>query len=194
MGPDQFCLVLLRRMSDYQPDLVADAVRELEFTRTRMREVNAQWQRMVRSRSVGGSGRAYRAALGEPAGRAERRIGDLTADAQWWVLPLWPGLRFEVLTGPDGRVWQEWLVRADPAGIPPVETVADLRPWEFVIGDVALAFPQLRHVEGSAPSRWGSLITEGAATYRLDFVWGLLQNVTRLDAATDPTTPAEQAV
>ncbi|MET7303380.1 hypothetical protein [Embleya sp. NPDC005575] len=193
MGPDQFCLVLLRRMGDYQPDLVADAVRELEFSRTRMREVNAQWQRMVRSRSVGGPARAYRAALGEPAGRAERRIGDLTADAQWWVLPLWPELRFEILTGPDGRVWQEWLVRADPATTPPVESVAGLRPWGFVIGDIEHAYPKLRHVEGSAPSRWASLITEGESTYRADFVWGLLQNVTRIDAETNPT-PAAQAL
>ncbi|GCD98097.1 hypothetical protein [Embleya hyalina] len=181
MGPDQFCLVLLRRMGDYQPDLVADAIRELEFTRARMREVNAQWQRMVRSRAIGGPGRAYRAALGEPHGRARRAIGDLTAEAQWWELPLWPELRFEILTGPDGRVWQEWLVRADPSTTPPAETVADLRPWRFVIADVAAAFPTLRHTEGSAPGRWASVITENGVEHRVDFTWGLLQNVTRLD-------------
>ncbi len=186
VGPDQFCLVLLRRMGDYQPDLVADAVRELEFTRTRMREVNAQWQRMVRSRSVGGSGRAYRAALGEPGGRAQRAIGDLTADAQWWALPLWPDLRFEIITGPDGRVWQEWLVRADPATMPPITKVSELRPWSYVIGDIERAFPELRHLEGSAPSRWSSLVTEGARTYRLDFVWGLLQDVVEIDEQTPP--------
>ncbi|MGC0415744.1 hypothetical protein [Embleya sp. AB8] len=184
MGPDDFCLVLLRRMADYQPDLVADAVRELKCDRTRMREVNAQWQRMVRSRAIGGLERAYRAALGEPTGRAPRDIGDLRAEAQWWELPLWPDLRFEILTGPDRRIWQEWLVRADPTTAPPVETVAELRPWEFVIADVARAFPRLRHVEGSAPSRWASLLTEGAADYRAEFVWGLLQSVTPLDART----------
>jgi hypothetical protein len=169
-------------MGDYQPDLVADAVRELEFSRTRMREVNAQWQRMVRSRSVGGPGRAYRAALGEPNGRGRRRIGDLTADTQWWTLPLWPDLRFEIITGPDGRVWQEWLVRADPATTPPLAKPADLTPWAYVIGDVERAFPQVRHLEGSAPSRWTSVLTEGATSYRATFVWGLLQDVVQLDA------------
>ena len=179
MGSEWFCLVLLRRMADYRPDDVADALRASGVSRTTMREVNAQWQRMLRSRSVGGTAGAYAIALGEPGERASRTVGDLVVEVRRWALPLWPDLRFEIVLGSDGRVWQEWLVRADPATLPHVRAVADLRPWEFVVEDVARAFPGVRHVQGSAPSRWTSLVDEGGTTYRLHFVWGLLQEVAR---------------
>lgn len=62
----EFQLVLLRRMADYQPDLVTEAARSLDASRTEMREVNARWQRMVRSRSFPNARARLAAVLGPP--------------------------------------------------------------------------------------------------------------------------------
>ena len=48
-SPFPFALVLLRRMADHQPGLVEDALRELGFGRSVMREANRRWQAMRRS-------------------------------------------------------------------------------------------------------------------------------------------------
>jgi hypothetical protein len=178
----EFQLVVLRRMADYQPELVERARRELDATVTQMREANAHWQRMIRSRSFRGVRVALRGILGEPAGEEERRIGDLTCRATRWRLPLWPDLRYEVLTGPGGMLLAETLVRDPAAKRPRLERLSDLTPWSCVIGDVERAFAPVRHLEGSAPSRWTMRFTvpdeDGkpvAAT--AEFVWGLLQTV-----------------
>ena len=42
--PLDFQLVLLRRMADHNPDLVADARRELGVSLSEMREANKRWQ------------------------------------------------------------------------------------------------------------------------------------------------------
>lgn len=114
-GPLDFQLVLLRRMADHQPGLVEDARRELGVTLAEMREANRRWQAMVRSPRSRGAAQRYRSVLGVPSATARRKIGDLECDALQWPVPLWPGLRFEVLTGPGGAVWNEWLVRAPGA-------------------------------------------------------------------------------
>ena len=178
----EFQLVVLRRMADFQPELVERARGGLGATVTEMREANAHWQRMMRSRSFRGVPAALRGFLGAPASDEERRIGDLTCRALRWRLPLWPELLYEVLTGPGGMVLAETLVR-DPAVKPPrLERLSDLTPWSCVIGDVERAFAPVRHRDGSAPSRWTMQFTapdeDGKpVAVTAEFVWGLLQTV-----------------
>jgi hypothetical protein len=179
----EFQLVLLRRMADYQPQLVERARGELDATVTEMREVNAHWQRMLRSRSYRGGIATLRGLLGAPADERERKIGDLDCRVAHWRLPLWPGLLYEALALPGGQVLSEMLVR-DPATPPPrLERLGDLAPWSCVIGDVERAFAPVRHREGSAPSRWTTLLTapgeDGEPVEAVaEFCWGLLQLVT----------------
>jgi hypothetical protein len=203
-GPDEFQLVLLRRMADYRPELVEQAVRRLGSDRAQMREANRRWQAMIRSPRSAHGARRYESVLGPAEARVRRQAGDLSCAALLWPLPLWPELRFELLLGPDGSVWNEWLVRA-PGTTPPVlRAVADLQPWSCVVGDVGAAFPGARPLEGNAPSRWGIAFeapeleapefeapefeatdTEGAEgrtrSWVAAFTWGLLQEVRPAD-------------
>jgi hypothetical protein len=149
----EFQLVLLRRMADYQPELVETARKELGFSAGDMRAVNAQWQRLLHSRHTRGPGGVLRGVLGTPTASFDRQIGDLTCHVLQWSLPLWPSLRFETMTGPGGMLLAEHLVRAPDAPRPTLRRFADLQPWSCVLGDVATAFGPLRHLEGSAPTR-----------------------------------------
>ncbi|RBL84330.1 hypothetical protein DDE05_24545, partial [Streptomyces cavourensis] len=108
-GPLEFQLVLLRRMADHQPDLVEEARQELSASLADMREANRRWQAMVRAPRGRGSLRRYRSVLGEPELTLKRRVGDVECEALLWPVPLWPDLRFEVMAGPGGAVWNEWL-------------------------------------------------------------------------------------
>ncbi|MFG2090092.1 MULTISPECIES: hypothetical protein [unclassified Spirillospora] len=174
----EFQLVLLRRMADYQPGLVEDAMRELGASRTEMREVNARWQRILRSRAFPRGRRRYEVVLGPPAAVAERRLGDVACDvARWPPLPLWPGLCFEIMMAPDGSVTHEWLVRDDGVPVPRLETVDDLVPWSCVVGDVDACFGTAAHQDGDVPSRWHATVTTPGGTFVARFVWGLLQTV-----------------
>ncbi|MDT3398327.1 hypothetical protein RKE29_17020 [Streptomyces sp. B1866] len=177
-----FVLVLLRRMADHQPVLVEEALRELGVGRTTMREANRRWQAMRRSPRRRTPVAHYRAVLGPPEAAEPRRIGDLACEALLWPVPLWPGLRFEVLRGPGGAVWNEWLVRAPGAPAPRPRTLADLAPWSCTVDEVARAFPPARPMEGSAPTRWRLAFTAPDAAGELhhcvaEFTWGLLQRV-----------------
>ncbi|MEV6176202.1 hypothetical protein [Streptomyces sp. NPDC052015] len=178
--PRAFQLVLLRRMADHNPDLVEDARRELGASLADMREANKRWQAMVRSPRARGPLSRYRSVLGEPESRTPRRIGDLDCEALLWPLPLWPGLRFEVLVAPNGAVWNEWLVRAPGAEPPALRTLDDLTPWSCTVDEAARAFAPVRPLEGSAPTRWGLAFTapDGQGVRRevvAEFTWGLLQ-------------------
>ncbi|MGH6656607.1 MAG: hypothetical protein ACRDVE_15555 [Actinocrinis sp.] len=181
--PREFQLVLLRRMADYQPELVEKARGELGASVTEMREVNAHWQRMQRSRGYRSGLPALRAFLGEPAAQLPRRIGDLSCRATQWKLSLWPDLRYEALSLlPAGQLLAEMLVRDPDAPEPGLEGIGDLTPWSCVIGDVERAFAPVQHREGSAPSRWTTMFTvpgENGAPVRAvaEFVYGLLQTV-----------------
>ncbi|HZP49573.1 hypothetical protein [Actinocrinis sp.] len=184
----EFQLVLLRRMADYHPELVEQARRELDASVTEMREVNAHWQRMQRSRSYRGGLAALRGFLGAPIAEAEQRLGDVTCRTTRWKLPLWPDLLYEALTGIGTAVLAEQLVR-DPAFPPPrLESIGDLKPWSCVIGDVERAFGPVRHRDGSAPSRWTMDFTAPDAEGKpvaasAEFVWGLLQSVRGIDGS-----------
>ncbi|MBT2525567.1 hypothetical protein J7E91_08990 [Streptomyces sp. ISL-99] len=183
-GPLDFQLVLLRRMADHQPGLVEDARRELGVTLAEMREANRRWQAIVRSPRARGSVARYRSVLGPPETSVRRRIGDLECDALAWPVPLWPGLRFEVLTAPGGAVWNEWLVRAPGAPGPELRTAGDLRPWSCTVDEVARAFPPARPMEGTAPTRWRlGLTLPGGKPCVAEFTWGLLQRVGFPDGA-----------
>lgn len=178
-GPLDFQLVLLRRMADHQPGLVEDARRRLGASIAEMREANRRWQAMVRA-PRGGRGRLarYRSALGDPEQVVRRRIGDLECDALLWRVPLWPDLRFEVLTAGGGQVWNEWLVRAPGAAAPELRTAEDLTPWSCTVDEVARAFAPARPMEGSAPTRWRLAFTlPGGERCVAEFTWGLLQRL-----------------
>ncbi|RZU25066.1 hypothetical protein EV567_0548 [Streptomyces sp. BK239] len=175
-----FQLVLLRRMADHNPGLVDDARRELGVSLGGMREANKRWQAMVRSPRGRAAASRYRSVLGAPESRTARRVGDLDCEALLWPLPLWPDLRFEVLLAPNGAVWNEWLVRAPGAEPPSLRTLDDLTPWSCTVDEAARAFAPARPLEGTAPTRWGLLLTapDGQGRRRrvaAEFTWGLLQ-------------------
>ncbi|MEU6965198.1 hypothetical protein AB0A86_36995 [Streptomyces chrestomyceticus] len=179
-GPRAFQLVLLRRMADHQPGLVEDALRTLGASRAELRETNRRWQAWTHSPRSRGAVRRYRSLLGRPESVTARRIGDLTCEALTWPVPLWPDLRFEVLTGPQGTAWNAWLVRAPGAAAPALRTTGDLVPWSCTVDEVARAFAPARPMEGTAPTRWRLAFTapdtdgEPRPTVA-EFTWGLLQ-------------------
>ncbi|MGW6455080.1 hypothetical protein ACWF94_03995 [Streptomyces sp. NPDC055078] len=186
LGPLDFQLILLRRMADFHPDLVQDARRELGASTTRMREANRRWQAMVHSRGARGPLSRYRSVLGPPERSERRRIGDLECDALLWPVPLWPDLRFEVLTAAKGgAIWNAWLVRAPGAPAPGLRTADDLTPWSCTVDEAATAFAPAMPLEGSAPTLWGLSLTlpsgdsPGAPAERriAEFCWGLFQRV-----------------
>lgn len=181
-GPLDFQLVLLRRMADHQPGLVEDALRELDIERAEMREANRRWQAMLHSPRRRSAAARYRSVLGPPEYVAERRIGDLDVEAAAWPVPLWPDLRFEVLSVPGGAVWNEWLVRAPGARGPALRTARDLLPWSCTVDEVARAFAPARPMEGTAPTRWRLAFSAPDAQgergeYVAEFTWGLLQRL-----------------
>ncbi|MFF9505401.1 hypothetical protein ACF1BU_18835 [Streptomyces sp. NPDC014724] len=178
-GPREFQLVLLRRMADHQPDLVADARQELSASLAEMREANRRWQAMVRAPRGRGALRRYRSVLGAPESSTHRTIGDLECDALLWPVPLWPDLRFEVMVAPGGAVWNEWLVRTPGRAGPELRAVEDLRPWSATVDEVAQAFAPARPMEGSAPTRWALAITAPGTgeCHVAEFTWGLFQRL-----------------
>jgi hypothetical protein len=178
--PLDFQLVVLRRMADHNPGLVENARHELGASIADMREANKRWQAMVRSPRSRSALSRYRSILGAPESRTPRRIGDLDCEAWHWPLPLWPDLRFEVLTAPNGQVWNEWLVRAPEAEGPTLRTLDDLTPWSCTVDEAARAFAPARPLQGSAPTRWGLAFTapDGRGVRHevvAEFTWGLLQ-------------------
>ncbi|GES29353.1 hypothetical protein San01_18400 [Streptomyces angustmyceticus] len=191
-GPVAFQLVLLRRMADHHPGLVEDALRTLRVSRADLREANRRWQARMHAPRARGGIQPYRALLGTPETVAARRLGDLTCEALTWPVPLWPDLRFEVLTGTRGAVWNAWLVRAPGARAPDLRTIEDLRPWSCTVDEVARAFAPARPREGSAPTRWQLACTapgpDGTPEEIVaEFTWGLYQRLT----GRAPAAPAE---
>ncbi|MFE5033629.1 hypothetical protein [Streptomyces sp. NPDC056683] len=177
-----FQLVLLRRMADHNPDLVEDARRTLGASVADMREANKRWQAMARSPRSRSAAARYRSVLGPPEWETKRTVGDLECAAWQWPVPLWPTLRFEVMVGPGGAVWNEWLVRAPDAPAPRLESYDDLTPWSCTVDEAARAFAPARPLEGTAPTRWGLTfqVPDGRQVVA-EFTWGLLQRTAVID-------------
>ena len=181
-GRREFQFVLLRRMADFQGELVEEALGRLDAGRAEMREANRRWQAMLHAARARSAVGRYRSVLGPPEQHARQKIGDLDCEVLTWELPLWPELRFQVVTVPGGGVVNEWLVRAPGATAPELRTVEDLAPWTCTVDEVARAFPPARPMEGSAPSRWrlGFVVPDAAGTPHqvvAEFTWGLLQRL-----------------
>jgi hypothetical protein len=168
----EFCLVLLRRMADVRPDLVAEALPRLGADRAQARAAHRRWQALHHAPRAP-RGLALRTAVLGPAEEVlDRRFGDLDVQVRRWPLPLWPHLRWQVLSGPGGSVLEEHLVRA-PGSPVPRAAAGRLRVWEHVLDDV-VGLPGAVGVDPGVVTRWEIHLPDGA---RAQFVWGLLQQI-----------------
>lgn len=175
-GEVEFQAVLLRRMQDFRPELVDRARGELGLSAATMRQVNADWQRLLRSRRAPDTLARTVAVLGPAASVRPLRVGELTCTLHRWPLPLWPELRWEVVQADGGGVLQEWLVRPEGARPPALAPGGVLTPWQYVVGDLGRVVRDVRTLPSDAPSRWACAFTApDGAPRRAVFVHGLLQ-------------------
>lgn len=175
----EFQLMLLRRMADFQPELVEAACAELSASHAQYMGAHHRWQTLQRSRSAPKGLALYEAVLGPADARREVRYGDAVLTAHSWRLAgLWPELRWEALVGTEEFVLHGWLVRAEGSPVPELGEPGGLAPWSCVVGDVLARFPGARQRDPQTPARWG-VDVPGAdgAVCRLMFVHGLLQRV-----------------
>jgi hypothetical protein len=169
----EFCLVLLRRMADVRPDLVAAALPRLGAGRAEAHEAHRRWQALQHAPRAPRGLALRTAVLGPPDEIEDRRFGDLDVEVRRWPLPLWPHLLWEVLSGPGGAVLNEHLVRAPGSPVPPAHP-DDLRVWDHVLDEV-VALPGAVSVDPGVVTR-EEVHLPGV---RARFVWGLLQEVSR---------------
>jgi hypothetical protein len=170
----EFCLVLLRRMADLRPDLVADALPRIGADRAQAREAHRRWQALQHSPRAPRELALRTAVLGPPESEHPRSWGDLELTVRRWPLPLWPQLRWEVLSAPGGEVLHEQLVRGPDSAVPPARA-GRLLVWQHVLDDV-VGLPGAESVDPGVVSRWDVRLPGGQ---RARFVWGLLQQVSR---------------
>ncbi|MGY1745805.1 hypothetical protein [Blastococcus sp. SYSU D00695] len=168
----EFCLVLLRRMADVRPDLVAEALPRIGATRGQAHAAHTRWQALQHSPRAPRGLALRTAVLGPPDTCVERPEGDLVLELRQWPLPLWPQLRWRVVSGPGGEVLDEQLVRGPGSGVPAARGDR-LLVWQHVVDDVA-AVPGTRHVGAPAPAHWEVALPDGRPAR---FVWGLLLRV-----------------
>jgi hypothetical protein len=168
----EFCLVLLRRMADVRPDLVAEALPRLGASRTEAHAAHTRWQALQHSWRAPRGLALRTAVLGPPEELEDRRVGDLDIQVRRWPMPLWPHLYWEVVSGPGGAVLHEHLARAPESHVPPA-TPGGLLVWEHVLDDVVV-LSEARSVDPGVGTRWEVHLPGGE---RASFVWGLLQQV-----------------
>ena len=183
--------MLLRRMADFQPELVARAYAAIHATRADYLAAHNRWQSLLRSSRAPHGLSLYEAVLGPPDAEREEAVGDVTLTALTWPLVggLWPELRWELMVGFGGVVLNGWLVRAPGAPLPSLPAAARLdrlAPWSCVVGDVLARYPAARQADPDVASRWFVL----AGGQRLVFVHGLLQLVKADEVKSDETTAA----
>ena len=168
----EFQLMLLRRMADFQPDLVRAAYEELGAGHTEYMAAHNRWQTMLRSRRAPAGLDLYQAVLGPPETSRDVAVGDATTTMCTWRLPgLWPDLRWQAVIGFNRVVLDAGLVReGPPPALPPPDRLA---PWSCVIADALAAYPDARQHNPDVPTQW--LLQVGPA--ELWFVHGLLQTV-----------------
>ncbi len=163
----EFQLMLLRRMADFQPDLVEEAIERLGATHAEYMAAHNRWQSMLHARRAPRGLDLYRATLGPPESEEDRRVGDVTVTAcQWRLAGLWPDLRWEAVVGVGRVVLHGWLVRA--TGTPALGEA-----WGCVVGDVLDRFPEARQRDPDVPTQW--LVELGDSQWW--FVHGLLQTI-----------------
>ncbi len=186
----EFQLMLLRRMADFQPELVARAYASLHATRADYLAAHHRWQSLLRSGNAPEGLALYEAVLGPPDSEREEAVGDVTLTALSWPLTagLWPDLRWELMVGFGGAVLNGWLVRATGTPVPSLPAVGlldQIAPWSCVVGDVLARLPTARQADPDVASRWFVIV----GGQRLVFVHGLLQAV-KADEVNSDETPA----
>lgn len=176
-GRYEFQLMLLRRMQDFHPVLVQEALDSLGATRADLMAAHRRWSTLQWSRRFPHDVRGVSAALGPCDSERILTYGEVELVTRRWALPrLWPDLAWEVLTDPGGTVLQQWLVRV--SGEPgPLADLDALAPWSCVVGDLVAAHEGARQVDLQVPSRWGVVVGGRLAT----FTWGLYQVTTRVE-------------
>ncbi|NUT33932.1 MAG: hypothetical protein HOV79_12750 [Hamadaea sp.] len=165
----EFQLMLLRRMADFQPDLVEEAEALLDATHAEAMRAHNRWQSMVRSQRAPQGLALLQSVLGPPEASRPRQVGDVTVTlCSWELRGLWADLAWQATVGDADVVLHAELVRLPDA--PELESV-QLTPWSCVIGDVLRAHPHARQRDPQTPSQW-LIELDGQ---RLWFVHGLLQ-------------------
>lgn len=168
----EFQLMLLRRMADFQPELVEIACERLGATRSQCIAAHNRWQSMLRSRRAPRGIDLYHAVLGPADIQRYERIGDLTLIARQWTLPgPFPELRWETMATAEGAVLNAWLVRAPDSAPPSLPAPERLAPWSCVVGDVVATFPDADQRDPGIASRWHVDV----GSRQLVFVHGLFQ-------------------
>jgi len=164
--------MLLRRMADFQPLLVADAYTALGASRADYLAAHHRWQSLLRSRRAPTGLDLYRAVLGPADTTHTTSVGDLPLTAYAWRLPgLWPDLRWEVVFGPDPVVLSAGLVRS--GAVPDLPAPERLPPWSCVLGDVLARYPSAEQLDPDVPTQW--VVRVGP--HDLWFAHGLFQAV-----------------
>ena len=178
-GRYEFQLMLLRRMQDFHPELVLQALDSLGATRADLMADHRRWTTLQWSRRFPHDLRGFSAALGPSDSERRLQFGEAELVARQWALPrLWPDLAFEVMTDPAGNVLQQWLVRV--SGAPGrLDDLDALVPWSCVVTDLVAAHDNARQVDLQVQSRWGVVVGDRLAT----FVWGLYQVTAPVEGA-----------
>ncbi|MGW0801616.1 hypothetical protein [Nonomuraea sp. NPDC002799] len=176
-GIREFELTLMHRMRDLNPARVEDALGDMGASRAELRAAHTLWTRMAHAPGAPKGMAGLRRLIGPPSYQGSQPFGSLTCRVARWALPSWPGLEFEMLTGPDGAVWNQWFVR--PGGDTPLG-FAELVPWRCVVADVGTSFPGAVHGEGGAPQHWLVDFDHEGVKYRARFVYGLYQRLDRV--------------
>jgi hypothetical protein len=175
----EFQLMLLRRMADFQPDLVEAAHTELGASHAQYLAAHNRWQTMLHSARAPRGLTLYRAVLGPPDTERAVPFGEVELTEYTWRLPgLWPDLVWRtivsrVAVGLHEVVLDGALVRPEGAEVPALPPPESLAPWSCVVGDVVMRFPAARQVDPDVPSQW-LIELDGR---QLWFVHGLLQAV-----------------
>src|SRR4051794_7842195 len=168
--------MLLRRMADFHPELVDQALEQLGSNRAAQRAAHRRWQELMHSQRYPTDIRRFEIALGGADDVHTVTFGDVVCHAHRWQLPvLWPDLQWEVLTDGAGTPIHEWLVRAAGEAHVPADVMM-IEPWSCVVGDVIAAHPDARFADLRVASRWGLLIDRDGDRMAT-FVWGLFQQI-----------------
>ena len=89
-GRHEFQLMLLRRMQDFHPALVTEALGEIGATRADLLAAHRRWQELLRSPRFAHDVRRFQIALGTSDSERSLPFGEAVLTAHRWALPrLW---------------------------------------------------------------------------------------------------------